>query len=326
MIGAILGRNAPDGHIPGNFRQEHAEDTAAVANLIAVSFSAFDPADPLPFDTVGNRVSYSYVGLKSQTSQNDGSSDQPVNQQEPTVGSSPKDKAALAKEFADSMKKCQEGLRKTRWTKALRTLETDPLFNEAEVASFAETDIKGGWRASVVERFKNLSSGHAIVLLTITRLVELVEERSLVLIDEPEGHLHPPLLSAFIRALSDLLVQRNGVAIVATHSPVVLQEVPKSCVWLLSRSRTITRVDRPEIETFGENVGVLTREVFGLEVIHSGFLALIDRAIAIHEGSYEAVLQHFGNQLGAEGRAIARGLCVAWTPDTSDELSSDEGE
>jgi hypothetical protein len=106
----------------------------------------------------------------------------------------------------------------------------------------------------------------------------------------------------------------------------VLQEVPKSCVWLLSRSRTITRADRPEIETFGENVGVLTREVFGLEVIHSGFLALIDRAVAIHEGSYEAVLQHFGNQIGAEGRAIARGLCVAWTPDISDELRSDEGE
>jgi len=65
-----------------------------------------------------------------------------------------------------------------------------------------------------------LSSGHAIVLLTITRLVEL-DERSLVLIDEPEVHLHPPLLSAFVRALSDLLIELNGVAIVATHSPVM---------------------------------------------------------------------------------------------------------
>lgn len=48
-----------------------------------------------------------------------------------------------------------------------------------------------------------------------------------MLIDEPEGHLHPPLLSAFVRALSELLVNRNGVAIIATHSPVVLQEVPR---------------------------------------------------------------------------------------------------
>lgn len=41
------------------------------------------------------------------------------------------------------------------------------------------------------------------MLLSITKLVEFVEERSLVLMDEPEAHLHLPLLSAFVRALSD---------------------------------------------------------------------------------------------------------------------------
>ena len=109
--------------------------------------------------------------------------------------------------------------------------------------------------------FGNLSSGHKIVLLTITRLVETVEERTLVLLDEPEAHLHPPLLSAFVRALSDLLVNRNGVAIIATHSPVVLQEVPASCAWKIRRTGQAFPAERPDIETFGENVGVLTREV-----------------------------------------------------------------
>ncbi|MEN2590199.1 AAA family ATPase, partial [Acinetobacter baumannii] len=47
-----------------------------------------------------------------------------------------------------------------------------------------------------------MSSGHAIVLFTITRLVDVVGEKSLVLFDEPEVHLHPPLLSAFLRTLS----------------------------------------------------------------------------------------------------------------------------
>ncbi len=42
---------------------------------------------------------------------------------------------------------------------------------------------------------KRMSSGHAIVLLTVTKLVARVEEKTLVLIDEPESHLHPPLLS-----------------------------------------------------------------------------------------------------------------------------------
>ncbi|PJN92440.1 hypothetical protein CNY89_29680, partial [Amaricoccus sp. HAR-UPW-R2A-40] len=75
---------------------------------------------------------------------------------------------------------------------------------------------------------KKMSSGHAIIILTLTQLVAQVQEKSLVLMDEPESHLHPPLLSAFIRSLSRLLHRQNGVAIIATHSPVVLQEIPRS--------------------------------------------------------------------------------------------------
>ena len=124
----------------------------------------------------------------------------------------------------------------------------------------------------------------------------------------PEGHLHPPLLSAFVRALSELLSNRNGVAIVATHSPVALQEVPQACVWKLSRAGHEARADRPERETFGENVGVLTREVFGLEVTQAGFHKLIADAAAGR--TYEQVLAHFGDQLGAEARALARALTL----------------
>jgi len=143
--------------------------------------------------------------------------------------------------------------------------------------------------------------------LTVTRLVETVEERTLVLINEPEAHLHPPLLAAFIRALSELLINRNGVALIATHSPVVLQEVPRSCAWKLRRSGAHARAERPEIETFGENVGVLTREVFGLEVTESGFHKMLGDAIA-EIGDYQEILKHFGGEIGGEGRAILRSL------------------
>nr|WP_256473589.1 AAA family ATPase [Aliidiomarina quisquiliarum] len=152
-----------------------------------------------------------------------------------------------------------------------------------------------------------MSSGHAVVLLSVTKLVETVEEKTLILLDEPESHLHPPLLSAFTRALSDLLVNRNGVAIIATHSPVVLQEVPKSCVSILRRTRLISKVERPENETFAENVGVLTREVFGLEVSKSGFHDLLESSV--NEGkSYEEIEQEYQNQLGFEGKAILRSM------------------
>ena len=151
--------------------------------------------------------------------------------------------------------------------------------------------------------FRKLSSGHKIVLLTITKLVETVEEKTLVVMDEPESHLHPPLLSAFIRALSDLLIRRNGVSIIATHSPVVLQEVPSSCVWKIVRHGSAAKATRPQTETFGENVGILTREVFGLEVTRSGFHRMLAEAIGPTD-TLETVLAKFGNEVGSDGRAL----------------------
>ena len=152
-----------------------------------------------------------------------------------------------------------------------------------------------------------MSSGHASVLLIITQLVAKVEEKTLVLFDEPESHLHPPLLSAFVRALSDLLDNRNGIAIIATHSPVVLQEIPKSCVWKIERTRKITNSFRPNIETFGENVGVLTREVFGLEVIKSGFHKLLTEEVATGR-SYDEIVSKFNNQIGTEAKILLKTL------------------
>ncbi|WP_343240030.1 ATP-binding protein [Streptomyces sp. SID12488] len=279
-----------------------ASDTSGktFANLVSVTFSAFDPFEPI--STPRNRATglqYTYIGLKRiRTSLTD--KPQP-----------PKDPSAFAREFSTSVKVCVKGARFARWRRALQMLEADPIFSDARVADLAdsaanESELSG--RALLL--FRNLSSGHKIVLLTITRLVESVEERSLVLLDEPEAHLHPPLLGAFIRALSDLLINRNGVAIIATHSPVVLQEVPQQCAYKLRRSGRQMVVDRPEIETFGENVGVLTREAFGLEVTRSGFHRLLGEAI-VSNSSYEDIIERFGGQLGGEAKGIVRGLIAA---------------
>ena len=155
-----------------------------------------------------------------------------------------------------------------------------------------------------------MSSGHKIVLLIITALVNLVEEKTLVLMDEPESHLHPPLLSAFTRALSELLHDRNGVAIVATHSPVVVQEVPRSCVWKLNRSGLEWRKDRPDRETFAENVGLLTKEVFGLEVTKSGFHAMLQEEVD-KGGTFQEISKLFEYNIGMEGIAILMSMIAA---------------
>jgi predicted ATPase len=274
------------------------------AGVVSVSFSAFDPFTPpndQPDADAGMR--YYYVGLKKRLPE----------QGNETFGL--KDKDDLCHDFITSLKICFALIaKKDRWINAVKVLESDSNFAEMDLSDLPNTytaDQSDNQQtfSKASELFQRMSSGHAIVLLTVTKLVETIEEKTLVLLDEPESHLHPPLLSAFTRALSDLLVNRNGVAIIATHSPVVLQEVPKSCVSILRRIRLNANVDRPESETFAENVGILTREVFGLEVSKSGFHYLLANSVA--EGkSYEEVEQEYQHQLGFEGRTILRSIIM----------------
>jgi hypothetical protein len=150
-----------------------------------------------------------------------------------------------------------------------------------------------------------MSSGHKAVVLTLTRLVEIVDERTLVLLDEPESHLHPPLLSTYINAIADLMNETNGVALAATHSPVVLQEIPRRCCSIIRRVGDFTKARRPDLATFGENVGRLTYDVFGLELTETGFHRQVADALS-GASTYEDVMARFNGELGSEGRALAR--------------------
>lgn len=272
----------------------------ALSGLVAVTFSAFDRFE-IP-QVTAPKMHGQLVGLHNQSMMLSGSSQE--------TGSDPAiepTKAQFANVFCDSLARCRTGPRRERLLSAIETLENDPLFAEEDAKSLLSL-ADDEWQSHAKQLFIDLSSGHAVILLTMTRLVELVDEKTIVLIDEPEGHLHPPLLSAFVRALSDLLSQRNGLAIIATHSPVVLQEVPRSCVWLLQRSGGVATVDKPSIETFGENVGTLTREVFGLEVTHTGFYRMLSEAADDPHLDYDGVLAKFDRQLGAEAKALVRAL------------------
>jgi predicted ATPase len=272
------------------------------AGLVTVSFSPFDEYGPLVSSNARLEVKYAYIGLiresAEQVSSAGGENDEMATL---TIKGRPE----LARDFLKSISACRGAARRRRWLRAVDLLEADPLFRDANARAVID-DAIDGWEDRTHKWFRRLSSGHSVVLLTITRLVELIEEKSLVLIDEPEGHLHPPLLSAFVRALSELLIDRNGVGIIATHSPVVLQEVPRLCAWVLNRTGLAARVDRPDLETFGENVGILTREVFGLEVVQTGFHRLISEAV--EQGGYQHALEQYGDRLGGEARSLVRAL------------------
>ena len=303
-----------------------------VAGIVYVSFSAFDRSRlflpeyddailPVKDDANRYKVRYSYVGLlepKTGEELSDGTTSGHSAQDVPNVpedDDTPEDLTAvrntrspdaLADSFADSAWIVVREKSRDLWRRSLDSLESDTIFRDANIPQLidmADTAGLNDFKQVARDIYEKLSSGHKIVLLTVTRLVQTVSDRSLVLLDEPEGHLHPPLLSALIRTLSNLMAERNGIAIVATHSPVILQEVPRKCAWRINRTSNAFRADRLEVETFGENVGALTTSVFGLEVADSGFhKLLIDTAAELR--NYDGVLARFGNELGSDARAL----------------------
>jgi predicted ATPase len=302
MADALTENKAASIGVVGNFAFQSTKATPnEFLNLVIVSYSAFDRFDPILTGTerTEHSVPYYYIGIKARE---EDSKNSPRRGGEPRVLL--KSSARMDEEFREAIEIIvSDPNRFERWANSMQILASDPGIRELEIEQHINDSFEG-LIDHLAERFSVLSSGHKIVLLTITKLVEVVSDRSLVLLDEPETHLHPPLLGSFIRALSELLSSRNAVAIVATHSPVVLQEVPSSCVSFLNRSGETLRVSRPDVETFAENVGALTRKVFGLEVDQSGFYKLLkDSAVG---RDFEDVMAAFDDKIGGEGRALTR--------------------
>jgi predicted ATPase len=275
-------------------RFETASEYAAFGNVIALSFSAFDRFEvPRDDGTAPLVVPYHYVGLRVL---------------EERRLKAPEETAA---DLLQSLERCLFSSRKDAWIESISILRNDPVFEGLPLGQLAA--VSDPQELSQFEPLiSSLSSGHLIVLLATTKLVELVEDRTLVLFDEPESHLHPPLLASLIRVISRLLQERNGVAIITTHSPVVLQELPSNCAWQVDRIGEDLTATPMQIETFGESVGTLTQVVFDLELKRSSYYAAIERATqnpAIT--SFEELLEQFSGHLGSEGRAVAMALLAA---------------
>ena len=124
--------------------------------------------------------------------------------------------------------------------------------------------------------FLNQSTGIKFVLHSLSCIARHIGEKSLILFDEPENHLHPPLLAYLMKAIRGLLRKNQSIMIVATHSPVVIQETLSFCVNIVQRHGDRLTFRVPSIQTYGENIGMITSEVFNLTSYETDFHRLLD--------------------------------------------------
>lgn len=142
------------------------------------------------------------------------------------------------------------------------------------------------------ELFKTrLSSGQSIILSIITEVIANIEEESILLFDEPELHLHPNAISSLMRMLYDLLDLFKSYAIIATHSPILIQETPSRYIRVFDKvDSTLTIYELPN-ESFGENISTITDEVFKVRDNESNYKAIFKKASNMY--SFEEILKKF---------------------------------
>ena len=119
-----------------------------------------------------------------------------------------------------------------------------------------------------IEKIDTLSSGQATILLYITKLVSSINQGSLVIFDEPETFMHPPMVKAFIRAVSELVDNNKAFCLMATHSPVIIQEIPHCNVYKLDSNHELTNIC---YKTYGQNLDTLYKNIYGIELQQTGY-------------------------------------------------------
>ena len=293
--------------------------TIGFPKIVAISYSAFDSfAVPgltvrdlaqIARDIDSDRGRYVYAGLRdiAKELRNDldarpephGDEDTILRDEDRNSSTELKTLDALADEFDRTVHAIAESGETPVLERVLQPLLRDP--------SLAE--LGGGPFTAIIDpspcnAFLEWSTGHKIVFHVVASLVANVTHKTLVLFDEPEMHLHPPLIAALLRSVRILLDVRNALAVLATHSPVVVQETLAEHVRIVRRHGPSFEIARPTLQTFGQNVGALTHDTFGLTGSSSDFYDTLDQLTQYHS-TIEEVNGHFDPPLSGQALSYA---------------------
>ena len=141
---------------------------------------------------------------------------------------------------------------------------------QASVRARMLVDPAGKLKRKVGDKSVPLSSGQQSFVRLAAQLCAFVENGSLMLMDEPETHLHPNLITGLVAMLDKVLALTGSIAIIATHSAYLVREVPHSQVHIIRLDDTSQAVEitKPRLRTFGADVGAISHFVFGDDIVN----------------------------------------------------------
>lgn len=227
------------------------------SKAVMISYSIFDAFVPARRRAIGN--SYSYHGIWRDHS-------------------TPRTRAELIQGLSSSLSRIDKLGRSVLWTNALESIFPHSL---RDVIPTPKPAIPVD-QLEVLNRAT--SSGQLVCLCMLADICANSEPHCVIFLDEPEMHLHPNAIAGLMQSLHTIIDSIDCFAVIATHSPLILQQVPSRYIKKLSRIDGAPLVSPLDIETFGENLTTISDSVFKAFETPSLFMSWAERAL-VHPSS-----------------------------------------
>ncbi len=241
------------------------------SKIIAVSFSPFDiftELKPSPW------FNYVYCGLMDE------------------VGKV-KDVTEIRKTLIEQFVRINEQSLGNDWKEVMEEVMGN---EELDLLSEVDDDMKVLLKEDfTVDTLMKFSSGQRNMLLSMSSIISNIGPHSLLLIDEPEQHMHPNGITAIMRSLFFLVRKFNSYAIITTHSPLVIRELVGDRVYVMRRNDKILDISKIPIESFGEDVSVLIDRIFDNYSQQKRFASFIDQWAKEKDASFNTIAEKIEN-------------------------------
>ncbi len=160
------------------------------------------------------------------------------------------------------------------------------------------------------EQILIMSSGQLHIFKLLSFIHAHIKLSSLIVIDEPEVHMHPQFVVLFMAMLGKILHRFRSFAVIVTHSPLVVREMVGQNVYLMTLVEdNIPNVGKVGFETFGADASELYMNIFHYNEHMSSFYYYIKSIGKGSRNTYDKAIKYimkFAPKLSLNARLSIR--------------------
>ncbi|WP_320940167.1 AAA family ATPase, partial [Lysinibacillus capsici] len=124
-----------------------------------------------------------------------------------------------------------------------------------------------------------LSSGELSIFIRLFDIAYYTNDNTILLIDEPETHLHPKWIKNYLPTLNEIIGNRKAHAIIATHSPLIVSDTINDSIILLKKEEAEIKCEYVNTATLGSDYNEVLENIFKIDDISESVLSKYEEKI-----------------------------------------------